>query len=189
MNFPFNCYEEEEVDGVTINPEDYAQNYMVVKLTRGKMVTVDLNDTMDSDDTYTDLFNTTNSTSVDVCVEDDSANFYKKFATITNKCLISKQGGKYYWYYAACTMEDGNGNESAVYLERWDGFNCTGNMTRGYPLYKPDGCEVKWNKKFWYTEVVTCTHPDYSIGAGYRNADNRFIVIMVVLAVAVYNWQ
>merc|ERR1719242_240948 len=172
--FPFNCYEEEELDGQVINPADYAQNWMEVKLTRGKMSTIEnVNDT-----------NTT-----EVCTTDESVNFFRKFQTITNKCVLAKKGGKYYWYYAACTMEDGEGTESAVYLERWDGFNCTGNQTKGYPIYKPDGCEVRWNDRYWHTEVVTCTHPDYSIGAGYRNTDNHIIAVVVLFVMTVYNLQ
>eukprot|EP01084_Bolivina_argentea_P057289 104683_1 len=165
--YPFNCYEDEEFDedgaltDVTIDPNDYAQSYMVIRISKGQWI--------ENDDEGE-------------CVKDESSAFYKTFPAITNRCVMGWSGSgrnaKPYWYYTMC-------NENATYVERYEGYNCTGNQTDAYPIYKPNGCDQrKWNNQYWYSEVLQCSHPDYSIGIGFRNRDNIMASIVFILTIA-----
>lgn len=180
-NYPYNCYEEEEVNGGTVNPEEFTTPHMIVKLRYADVV----NDT-----------NVTNPLTGEVqpqCIARPNNRFYRSFAAITDMCHLAWTVDTPFWYRVHCnTGNETDGSPGEFLLQKFTAYGCPNtsefigkddaNIT--WPVYQQNGCRnQKWLGQYWYTEVVKCTHPKYNLsGVGANNYyySVSFVVFMII---------
>jgi len=184
-NYPFNCFEDEEIENGTVaNPNEYTTPYMVVRLRYATVVETVINETTGETE--------------DTCIPRENDRFYRSFAAITDVCHLGwkKVDGKDtpYWYMAHCNLgndTDGDGEIDIIggfRVQKFTQYGCKeGTEIIGqdpndedisWPVYQANGCRnKKWLDKYWYTEVTECTHPTYNINNGVDRYNYYYSVL------------
>ena len=181
MDYPFNCYEQEEIDDTsfTANDEDYAVDYVIVRLSRGMMSNSSEYVIYDSE---SDI-NGTEEEDIE-CIRDEDSSFYRTFPAITDQCIYSNEYGYPLWTKVNC-------NDDLFVLQRFNDSNeCSKeNGTVGFPtLYKKNGCEERlWRYAHcpWITmleaglfSTVSCVQSEGIIGSRkWWNVPTRIILL------------
>jgi len=191
-NYPFNCYERAELndESFTADPDDYEVSYVVVKMTRGLEVEVN-NETL--------------------CGADPDADFYRTFPAITDRCMMGWRdidgdgNDEPEFYLTRCHdtavevltfAKKDDCREYNFALSANDDDDTATNWTAlegpTNTLYSENGCDDRemgyaegtgvQENNLWYTEVMECSHPDYTISAAvYTRAGVYMLVVVATL--------
>jgi len=178
--YPFTCYEQEELDDETFTADvaDYETSYVVVKMTKG----IEVEEEGEGGN-------------VTSCEADPNADFYRTFPAITDRCIMGWRDvdgtDTPEWHLTRC-------HETAVEVRTFEnkrhctqfndaldvnGTNFTALPQPMFTLYSDNGCDGReWQNETWYTEVLECTHPDYTISSGAisRRAREGVYVLMAL---------